>query len=726
MINILNLNNFTLSLKLKEAIKVGLSFAIVYAIALKLSWMNPYWAGLAIVMLAIAPAGQNIHKGILRAVGTIPAIIAALAIFTFAAQERWLFIGMASAWVFFTTYMIVKDEQHSYLWSVAGFACLIILTHSPDSSASIFEYAVNRVLETIMGVIVYTVVTVFLWPQTNINTLKQISIDLLSAQIKLLKLNLSDINTTEGKNTQLELTKNQIILLKSLKQAFYAKGSDSYEVSVSMPLWEKFYYLSNVLMKTTNQLHNGITGFSNTDIYKLIPNLEEYKKEIINRLTIALELYNGDKVDYEPKEMHLEINSEYLNSLSPFDKIAFSAGKKELNSIERSSREILQCTKDLADTSTITIVDDYKERENFYHFFIIDKERMKASLQVSFASFAGFLIWIYFDPPSHTMWYTLPPTIMMTLATIPQMNVSKIILPTFLSMLFALFIYTVIMPYLSSYLSLGLLLGVSVGTVMYYFPPQYIVLGFISIILIISVENQQVYDFAAQANSMIFVVLAFSFTFVLSYIIGSSRPEKVALSMLHRYFKNAELLLFELQSDENSFIKKLKLEYYFYELKTLPGKIDAWTKAINHLNFPQNDSQKVEHLITNIYFLSVSFEELAKSRKISQADRISKETQHEIHKWSMAIKEIFKEYSLNLDKDPSLYMQEGLKRYRENLETSINKNLSEFKQSEISKQEKEHTYQVIGSYMGLTIALISYAQVARTVKFNTWYDEYFS
>ena len=131
----------------------------------------------------------------------------------------------------------------------------------------------------------------------------------------------------------------------------------------------------------------------------------------------------------------------------------------------------------------------------------------------------------------------------------------------------------------------------------------------------------------------------------------------------------------------------------------------------------------MEHLITNIYFLSVSFEELAKSRKLSQADRISKETHREIHKWSMAIKEIFKEYSLDLDKDPSLTMQESLKRYRENLETSINKNLNEFK---ISKQEKEHTYQVIGSYIGLTIALISYAQVARTVKFDTWQDEYFS
>ena len=726
MINILNLNNFTLSLKLKEAIKIGLSFAIVYTIALKLAWMNPYWAGLSIVLVSIAPSGQSIHKGALRVAGTIPAVIAALVIFTFAAQDRWVFVGMASVWMFFTTYMMLKDEQHSYMWNVAGLVCLVILTTSPDSSVNIFEHAVNRVLETTMGVIVYTLITVFLWPQTNINTLKQISVDLISTQAKLLKLTISDINTDKGKNTQSQLAKHQIILLKSLRQAFYAKGSDSYEVSESMPLWEKFHYLSDVLMKTTNQFYNGVTGLSNIDVHKLIPNMEEYKQEIIHKLNIALKLHTGDKVDYEPKEIKPEINEVYLDSLNSFNKIALSATKKELENMERLSTEILQCTKDLLDTSTVSIVENYKDKESPYHFFILDRERLKASFQVALAAFVGFVVWIYLDPPRHTLWYAIPAIVTMILASIPQVNIYKFTGPTFFSMLYALFIYSIIMPHLSSYISLGLLLGVSVAAMIYYFPPQNLVFAFISFILLVTVENQQVYDFATQVDTFVFLVLAFAFTFVFSYMVSTSRPEKAALSMLHRYFKNGELLLSELQSNKNSFIKKLKIEYYSYEVRTLPDKIEGRTKLINHLNFSENDSEKVEQLISNIYFLSTAFEVLTKSRKLSQTAQISKETHHEIHKWNKAIKKIFKNYSSDLDKDPSLSAQNRLKKHREKAEISINKHFTDAKLSKVSNQERAHFYQLIGSYQGLTEALIAYENVAHTVRLNNWKDEYFS
>jgi hypothetical protein len=37
-----------LSTKAKEAIKTGLAFTLVYGIALKSGWMNPYWAGFAV------------------------------------------------------------------------------------------------------------------------------------------------------------------------------------------------------------------------------------------------------------------------------------------------------------------------------------------------------------------------------------------------------------------------------------------------------------------------------------------------------------------------------------------------------------------------------------------------------------------------------------------------------------------------------------------------------
>ena len=39
--------------KIKEAIKTGLAFALVFGIAMHLGWMNPYWAGWAVAVIAL-------------------------------------------------------------------------------------------------------------------------------------------------------------------------------------------------------------------------------------------------------------------------------------------------------------------------------------------------------------------------------------------------------------------------------------------------------------------------------------------------------------------------------------------------------------------------------------------------------------------------------------------------------------------------------------------------
>ena len=71
-------------------------------------------------------------------------------------------------------------------------------------------------------------------------------------------------------------------------------------------------------------------------------------------------------------------------------------------------------------------------------------------------------------------------------------------------------------------------------------------------------------------------------------------------------------------------------------------------------------------------------------------------------------------------------MQENLKKHRKNAETSINKHFTDSKLSKVSNQERAHFYQLIGSYQGLTEALIAYENVAHTVRLRNWKDEYFS
>ena len=46
--------------KIKEAIETGLAFALVFGLAMPFGWMNPYWAGWAVAVIALAaPSGRE-------------------------------------------------------------------------------------------------------------------------------------------------------------------------------------------------------------------------------------------------------------------------------------------------------------------------------------------------------------------------------------------------------------------------------------------------------------------------------------------------------------------------------------------------------------------------------------------------------------------------------------------------------------------------------------------
>ena len=104
--------------KFKEATKTGLGFALVFGIAMQAGWMNPYWAGWAVAVIALPTAGEAIRKGTLRVVGTIPGCIAALVIHALAPQERWTFMLLTCGWVCVTSYLMVSRPKHSYLWTM--------------------------------------------------------------------------------------------------------------------------------------------------------------------------------------------------------------------------------------------------------------------------------------------------------------------------------------------------------------------------------------------------------------------------------------------------------------------------------------------------------------------------------------------------------------------------------------------------------------------------------
>ncbi len=68
----------TLTTRTKEAFKTALAVVLAYGIALSMDWEKPMWAAFAVAFISLATVGQSLHKGALRMLGTLAAMVVSL------------------------------------------------------------------------------------------------------------------------------------------------------------------------------------------------------------------------------------------------------------------------------------------------------------------------------------------------------------------------------------------------------------------------------------------------------------------------------------------------------------------------------------------------------------------------------------------------------------------------------------------------------------------------
>src|SRR5210317_462504 len=155
-----------LSIKAKESIKTALAMTIAYGIALSLDWDRPYWAGFAVAFVSLATIGQSMNKAALRMFGTLLAVLVSLTLIALFAQQRWAFILCLSAFAGFCCYMM-SGSKRAYFWQVAGFVVVIICMDAGPNPVNAFNTAILRAEETGLGILVYSLVAIFLWPSSS-------------------------------------------------------------------------------------------------------------------------------------------------------------------------------------------------------------------------------------------------------------------------------------------------------------------------------------------------------------------------------------------------------------------------------------------------------------------------------------------------------------------------------------------------------------------------------
>ncbi len=301
--------NLSLSIKAKDAIKTGLAMVLVYGIAMNLGWMNPYWAAFAVAMTSLGTVGQSLHKGVLRAAGTVPGCIMALLVFSLVPQNKWGFVALSSSWIFFTTYMMLVDKERSYFWNVAGFVYLIIVLAGPSSSETLFEHALYRMVETVMGVVVFTLVSVFLWPRNNSGAIRKAGLDLVTTQSALISACYHSFNGNGPEKGLSQLRDQEINQFTALGQALQAEGSESYEVRELRPLLNRFQSISGKLMEAIYRWGTGLADLPKIDLDAVFPDLPAVFKEFDLRFGEIQKVLGDKSSSYQASHVNIDFDS---------------------------------------------------------------------------------------------------------------------------------------------------------------------------------------------------------------------------------------------------------------------------------------------------------------------------------------------------------------------------------------------------------------------------------
>jgi len=718
-----------ISTRTKEAIKTGLAMTIAYGIALQMDWDRPYWAAFAVAFISLPTTGQSLHKGALRMLGTLVAGVAALALIALFPQQRWWFMVFLSVYIGFCTYLMT-GKKNQYFYQVMAFVCAIICFDGGANSLNAFQTAMVRIEQTGMGIMVYTLVSVFLWPRTSVGELNEAGRKLGVVQRGLFET-YRGLMTGKGSGVDSRSQRMKALqLLARLEQTLDAAEVDSYEVWAVRHQWRRFLRESKMLMEILGRWRESFPEIEQLDLSKLLPNLAAMCSELEMRFGQIQGMLTGEAPAQVLQPITLAIDKVELAARSHFERAALAVTKTQLDRLEALSRSLFDCVQDIMGFSRQASMPPRDKVPG--SGLALDVDRIAAVVRVLSGLWLAFLIWVYIDPPGHASFVVIAVSLGLAFARFSQLPVSKTLLPAILSCGFAGVVYVFVMPHLSGYLQLGLMIfAVTFGiTYLFHTPQQGLsrAFGLAFFAVLTSIANQQTYNFATFANSTAMIVLGLSLLLVTSYIPFRPHPEKAFLRLVRRFFRHADFLMSRMALDRKPQIgwkDRRKMMFYQKDILELPQKLAAWGGQIDQRLFPGNTPEQIQTLVNSLHALALRLKDLLSARENPQSTLLARELIEDVRAWRIAIETLFQRWSDNPVTEPDADLQEQLALKLNVMEARIDQTLTLAEQEALRPEDYGNFYQLIGSYRGLSESVVAHAQLAKGLNWAHWKEERF-
>lgn len=726
-----------LSRTAKESIKTALAVTLAYAIALGMDWDRPYWAALAVAVCSLGTLGDSLTKAAHRMLGTALAVAVSFLILSLTIQDRWWFMVTLSAWLAFCAYKLAGSRM-AYVWQVGGFVTAIIAIDASGIPEQAFSTAVLRAQETAMGIVVYSLVSIFLWPARSGTQFRVIARERAATQRKLFQACWKLLRTGEGGDDVKQLRTQLLQQQGRFDRLLESASADTPEIAETIGQWRRYQREAVALSEALLRWQQGFAELRPLDLSRLAPGAEAFDDEIERRLVQVERMLDGQAPARAPQAVDLSLATDAMQSLKHFDVAALTVDSARRGHIESTTRALFDRVVDIEGFDRSAAAEAPasprapQQQAPPVPAFVLDPDRLWVAVRVLVALWLAYLAYLYVpDLPAGTLVVSLTASVAMAVASMPQVPLTLVVWPLLSSLVFASAIHLLVMWRLESFLGLGPLIFASVFGICYLFAdPRHMLnraVGLPVFFVVVSINNEQIYSFLRVANVGLGAFLAVAVMFVSAYVPHQPLADRAFVRFSRRFFRSCAWLASDLSSAAANHgetrLRRWQRAYHQREVATLPAKLPVWGMFIDTKALPGTTPAQVAAIASALQLLMDRLQALLEVRTRAHALPL---LSGELETWRRELEKIFRRLSERPDAIDGDALRSALDGFLIRLEDRIKEVIGGPDTSRVNPHEGEDFYRLLGAQRSVSEALVDYARAASAIDWEPWREARFA
>jgi hypothetical protein len=712
-----------LSDRFKAAVKTALAMVLAYGVALSMDWDNAYWAGFSVAFCSLSTVGESLNKGLLRLYGTFLGGVVTLALISLFPQDRWLFLICMSIFTGLCTYMMFGTSRW-YFWYVAGFSVPLLALAGGSDPLNDFQTVVVRAEETALGIVSYSLVWLLIWPTSTRKALEDAVRQLVAAHRQLTARYLTQTIGEAHDGGSEALRRQTAHVLARLGGLLDGAEIGSYEIWETRHAWRGLIGQLSQLTSASERWRQSFAEVRKLDRQRLIPELLVLAAELDHRFDEIERMLERHPPERGPICIPLSLEDGEIVSLSQFHRAALLIYRNHLEEIDKLTRDVFETVADIRNF-TRTKVAPFHEAVPLLPS-ALDPERLASIARWFTGLWLALLITLYMpDLPSRVEFIVLTNSISMALCVMPQVPIAFVYLPFALGFALGGAINILVMPHLTSFAELAVVIFGAVFLICYlFFRATQIIGKMVALGLLVmqmDVTNEQTYHFLKLPNLAVASLLMFAVLTVATHFPVSFRAEHVFLRLLGRFFRAGAYLASTLQWDSANpptQWQRLRRVLHLVDLARIPDKLAIWGSALPPAALGQSTTEQVQALIDSLQALAYRMQDLVESRATPQSQVLGRELLSEVRAWRAGLQDILYTLSQHPEGADFVDFRSRLDTMLERLEGKIEKVLSGADQASISTRENQNSFRLLGAFRGVSEALVNFARQASGIDWS--------